>query len=82
MTGSQTMTCSGRGTFLMLDRCTLMLVTFPVLNTMSHTKPLVLDELTDGNTVFLATIPLILAPPTPEGSGTTTEFAGAADKRG
>jgi hypothetical protein len=77
------MTCSGRGTVLMLDRYTFMLVTVPVLNkTMSHCmKTLVLDELTDSNAMLLATIPLILAPPTPEGSMTTTELAWAADKR-
>ena len=75
------MTWSGRGTVLMVDRYTFMLVTVPVLNkTVSH-KPLVLDESTDDNTVLPATIPLILAPPTPEGSGTATKFARAADKR-
>jgi hypothetical protein len=74
---------SGRGTVLMLNRYTFMLVTVPILNkTMSHCmKTLVLDELTDSNTMLLATIPLILAPPTPEGSMTATEFTGAADKR-
>jgi hypothetical protein len=76
------MTRSGCGTVLMLNRYTFMLVTVPVLNkTMNHVKLFVLDELTDSSTVLLATIPLILASPTPEGSRTATEFAGAADKR-
>jgi hypothetical protein len=67
------MTCSSCGTVLILEKYTFMLVMVPVLNrTMSHMKTLVLDELTDGNTMLLATIPLILAPPTPEGSRTAT----------
>jgi hypothetical protein len=66
----------------MLNRYTFMLVTVPVLNkTMNHVKLFVLDELTDSSTVLLATIPLILTPPTPESSRMATEFAGAADKR-
>jgi hypothetical protein len=79
---SRTLTWSSRGTVLMLDGYTLMLVTVPVLNkTMNHIRLFVLDELTDSFTVLLATIPLILAPSTPEGSGTATEFAGAVGKR-
>jgi hypothetical protein len=59
-----------------------MLVTVPVLNkTMNHIRLFVLDELTDSNTVLPAAIPLILARSTREGSGTATDFAGAADKR-
>jgi hypothetical protein len=83
MAGSgRTLTWSGRGAVLMLDRYAFMLVTLPVLKIKAmNMKLLAFNALTDCNTVLLATIPLILAPPAPEGSGTATEFARTADKR-
>jgi hypothetical protein len=83
MAGSgRAMTWSGRRAVLMLDGYAFMLVTLPILKIKAMSmKLLVSNALTDCNTVLLATIPLILALPAPEGSGTATEFARTVGKR-